>query len=217
MNKQFVIIMAIAVALFGGIIFTQKKSDNSQTSSVEPSSYTYGVDPEAVDDAAVVVNLTEYGDFQCPGCGSYFPVVKEIKEKYKDQLTFQFRNFPLTSLHPNAFAAHRSAVAAGNQEKFFEMHDLLYERQAAWSSSTNPSQVFRGYAEELGLDMEKYDVDVASEATNAIIQADLSAGRALNITGTPTFLIDGEVIETPSSIEAFEQVIEDALETKKTS
>lgn len=216
MSKQFIIILVALVALFGGILFMQRNADQTPEVTADPSTHLFGVNPEEAEDPNVVVNLTEYGDFQCPACGSYYPIVKEVKEKYADQITFQFRHFPIVSSHPNAMAAHRAAEAAANQGKFWEMHDLLYERQQSWTNDSNPASVFRGYAQELGLNMEQYDTDVPSRETNAVIQADIQAGKDLNVQGTPTFILDGKLIESPKSIEEFDQLIEDAIAQKTT-
>lgn len=219
MNKQFVIILIAVFAVFGGILFTQKNNGeetSTNSASAQPESHYYGVDPDATEDPASVVNVTEFGDFQCPACAAYHPIVSQIKEKYKDQITFQFKNFPLVSIHPNAMAGHRAAEAAGLQGKFWEMHDMLYENQQAWSSGNNPAVTFRGYAESLELDMERYDTDVSSREVNTAVQDDIKDGEALNIQGTPGFVIDGKLIENPKSIEEFEKIIEDAIAQKTT-
>ncbi len=209
--------MVACVAIFGGILFSQKKSNPSSSVTAEPSTHIYGVDPSQAPDPELVVNLTEYGDFECPGCFSYYPIFKQLKEQYKDQITFQFRNFPLTQIHPVAMAAHRAAEAASNQGKFWEMHDIIYERQKSWTGTNTAAQTFRGYAEELNLDMEQYDADVISEKTNAVIQADIKAGQDLRVNSTPTFVLDGQVIELPTSYEQFEQIIKDAIAKKSTT
>lgn len=219
MNKQFVIILIAIFALFGGVLFLQKNDDSgpSTTATGQPGNHYYGINPEEAEDPDAVVNLTEYGDFQCPACGSYYPIVKQVKEKYKDQITFQFKNFPLVAIHPNAMAGHRAAEAAALQGKFWEMHDMLYEQQQSWSSSNNPAEIFRGYAETIGLDMTQYDTDVSSREVNTAIQEDIKEGEALNVQGTPGFVLDGQLIENPKSIEEFDQLIEDAIAKKTTS
>jgi protein-disulfide isomerase len=172
------------------------KKDSKTTVDAKPTNHVFGEGK-----SGVVVK--EYADFQCPGCGSFYPVVKQIKEKYKDQITFQFVNFPLGQIHQNALAAHRAAHAANNQGKFWEMHDLLYENQNAWSTSTNISRDLEVYANQLNLDIAKYRTDFASAETNSIIQADIKTGQELKITGTPTFYIDGKQIEDNNTISTF--------------
>lgn len=168
-----------------------------------------------------IVTVTEYADFQCPGCASFFPIIDEIKEQFKDQIRFEFKHFPLVTIHPNAVAAHRAAEAAGRQGKFWEMHDLLYERQSSWSTITNPSDVFRGYAEQLDLDMEQYDSEVNSAEILSTINADTSQGKNLGVSGTPSFFIDGESIPDPTTtintVEAFSARIQEAIDAKTDS
>ena len=154
--------------------------------------------------------MVEYGDFQWPACANYFPLIKQVEEKYADKVSFQFRHFPLIQIHPNAMAASRAAEAAGNQGKFFEMHDMLYENQ-----DSNPTSVFENYASQLGLDMSKYQTDVGSQETNAVINADLKAGQAAGVNSTPTFYLDGKKIESnPQTADEFYKLIDEALAAK---
>jgi protein-disulfide isomerase len=119
-----------------------------------------------------------------------------VQAKFNSEMTFQFRNLPLTSIHPNAFAAARAAEAAGLQNKYFEMHDKLYEGQSAWSSSTSPVKIFQDYAKALGLDMTKFNSDYSSSRVNTAINADLDAFKKTGKPqGTPSIFINGENIE----------------------
>ncbi len=207
MNKRFLIIFAIIIVGFLGLVMLGKKNDKStDNSAAQTSSHTQGTG---------AVTFVEFGDFQCPACGSYYPLVKAVKEKYGDQITFQFKHFPIVSIHPNAMSAHRAAEAAGMQGKFFEMHDMLYERQQAWTSGTGVSSIFEGYAAELGLDMEKYKQDVVSSVIQGIINADIKEGQALPVSATPTFVIDGKKIEnSPRDVDGFSALIDEALKAK---
>lgn len=207
MSKRFLLVMALITALFVGLLFINKKEAGAPSVSGQVTNHVYGEGKSGV-------NVTEYGDFECPACYQYYPVFKQLKEKYKDQVTFQFRHFPIVSIHPKAMAAHRAAEAAGRQGKFWEMHDILYEQQNSWKEVPNQATVFEGYATQLGLDMEKFKQDVTSGSVAADIQADIKAGEDAGATGTPTFLIDGIRIDNPNSIEAFEKLIEDAIATK---
>jgi len=211
MNKRFLIIMTLFAAVFIGLIFVNKKSTTT-TTNVEQNTtnHTYGNGKKGI-------TLVEYGDFQCPACGNYYVIVKQIKEKYKDDVAFQFRHFPLVSAHQNAMVAARAAEAASNQDKFWEMHDLLYENQNYWSSSSSAVKIFEGYAASLSLDIVRFRQDAASEDANTKIQADFKAGKDAGVTSTPSFILNGKIIENPQSLEAFEKVIEDAIKAKSTS
>ena len=206
MNKQFLIIVTVIVAaLIGVFIFTSKdESDPNGSQSGNTSNHTQGAGNKKV-------TLTEYGDFQCPACGQYYPILKEVKKFYGDDIKFEFKHFPLIQIHPNAFAAHRAAEAAGLQGKFFEMHDLLYENQQSWVSQSNPNSVFESFATQLGLDINKFKADSASEAVSNTINADIKAGQALGANSTPTFLINGEKIDSPKDVAGFKELIDQAI------
>ncbi len=207
--KQIIIGVIAVVAILGGAIIFGKNDDTS-TSDGAPSNYVYG-NPDAE------VTLVEYGDFECPACGAFFPIVEQIKEEYKDKIRFEFRHFPLVQIHQNAQAAHRAAQAAGNQGKFWEMYTILYERQANWRSNGSgslASSVFEGYAEEIGLDVDRFKADVAASDTLATINADVERGKADGVEGTPSFFLNGKKIEdttTIDTIEEFRAIINEAL------
>lgn len=190
MDKRFVIALAVILGIFVGYVYTVKNDDSktSKTTVTSVSNHTRGAGVKKV-------TLTEYGDFQCPVCAQYYPIVKQIEQKYGDDITFVYRNFPLDSIHPNARAAHRAAEAAGKQGKFFDMYDLLYTNQSSWSLSTNSASVFEGYATQLSLDLSKFKADFISEETNATINADAAEGKKLGVTGTPGFFLNGRALE----------------------
>lgn len=213
MKSRFSLILIACVIVFGGILFVSKKDaaapKNADGSPVQPTNHVRG-------DNTKGVTLVEYGDFQCPACGGYYPIVEQVFEKYKNDISFQFVNFPIATIHPNAVLAHRSAEAAGNQGKFWEMYNLLYQNQQSWTnlSAAQAGTSFRSYAESLKLDMNKFDTDQKSQATNSIINADVSKGKAAGVSGTPTFFINGKKIENPSDLEAFNKLIEEAIAAK---
>lgn len=208
MSKQFLVVIAVIILGLFGILALTKKSDNtggsgSQTS--QGSNHTTGASNKGV-------TLVEYGDFQCPACKSFYPLVKQIKKVYGDDITFQFMHFPLTQIHPNAMAAARAAEAAGSQGKFFEMHDLLYENQEAWSQLSNPVETFESYAQQLELNLDQFKADVASAQTGAIINADIKSAQGVGASSTPTFVLNGQRLEkNPSSLEEFKQLINDEI------
>ncbi len=215
MSNRFLVILVACAAIFAGLLFAGKKQANAPTSngnsSVQASNHVQGK-------GTTGVVLVEYGDFQCPACGAYYPIVKQVKQKFGDQITFQFRNFPLIQIHQNAMAAHRAAEAANKQNKFFEMHDMLYERQKSWEQVTNPMPIFESYAQELGLNVGQFKSDVSSSAINDIIQADIREGQALKATSTPTFVLNGKKLDTnPRDFESFSKLIEDAIKAKSGS
>lgn len=205
MNSRFTLIVIALLIGFAGIFwFTKNKDAPAVQTSNQPTSHTQGAGNKKV-------TLTEYGDFECPACGQYYPIIKLVKDTYKDDITFQFRHFPLVQIHQLAMSAHRAAEAAGKQGKFFEMHDLLYESQNSWKSSTNPTSLFESYATQLELNLDQFRQDVASEAVNDAINADIQEGQKLGATATPTFAINGKRIEeNPRDFEGFKKLIDEA-------
>jgi protein-disulfide isomerase len=144
----------------------------------------------------------EYGDYQCPICGLYYPTIKQVQEKYGDAITFQFRNLPLPQIHQNAFAAARAAEAAGLQNKYWEMHDLLYEGQSSWSSISNPMNYFESYAKQIGLDVNQFRTDFSSSKVNNLINADIAEfAKTKNEQATPTFFLNGTKIDNTKLVD----------------
>lgn len=206
--KQVIIAVLVIVGIIAGASFFGKDKEVALGAS---SNNWYGQEQG-------VITLTEYADFQCPACASFFPLVSQIKEQFKDKIRFEFKHFPLVQIHPNATTAHRAGQAAALQNKFWEMHDLLYQNQQAWQSSSNAGAIFEQYAAEINLDMVKYTADVASSDVLAAINSDIDAGKQLNVNSTPTFFIDGKLIEdtsTIASVDAFATVIQAAIDAKQ--
>jgi len=137
--------------------------------------------------SSAVIELVEYGDYQCPHCGRAYPIVKKIQQALGDRLKFVFRNFPLTNIHADAMNAAVAAEAAGIQGKFWEMHDLIYENQDQLSES-----YLFSYAQQLGLNVEQFQNDMVSEAVISKVEDDFESGMRSGVNGTPSFFINGE-------------------------
>jgi protein-disulfide isomerase len=132
------------------------------------------------------VTLVEYGDYECPYCGAAYPIVKQIQGQMGDRLQFVFRNFPITTSHPHAEQAAEAAETAASQEKFWEMHDVLYENQRHLEDED-----LRSYAAQLGLDVEMFERELAEHVHAARVRADFMSGVRSGVNGTPTFYING--------------------------
>ncbi len=216
MNKtKWIIFAIIVVALFGGILWLNKS--NEKTFTGDPTKivldgpiadHVFGTDAQKV-------TLIEYGDYQCPACGAMHQSVKDITTDYRDKLTFIFRNFPLTSIHPNALASSASAEAAGLQGKFWEMHDALYQTQQSWSSASADQRtaVFEGLAGQLGLDQAKFKSDLTNKDIGDKISRDRSIAGKFSVSQTPTFTLNGKKLEPSISTngDALRKAVEDAL------
>jgi len=132
------------------------------------------------------VTLVEYGDYECPYCGSAYPIVKQVQKNLGNKLRFIFRNFPITQIHPHAQHAAEAAEAAAAQNKFWEMHDYLYEHQQALDDNH-----LEKYASKLRLDIIKFNHDMASHTYAQRVREDFLSGVRSGVNGTPTFYING--------------------------
>lgn len=196
MSKQFWAILLVIVAVFIGIVAFSGKKDGGTTSKATATNHVEGTNSTGV-------KLVEYGDYQCPVCGLYYSAVKQVAATYNDKIQFQFRNLPLTSLHPNAFAGARAAEAAGYQGKYWQMHDMLYENQNSWSQASNPTTFFNNYAKSLGLNVTQFTKDYASTKTNDAINADLAAfDKTGDEKATPTFYLNSKKVDLAQLVDS---------------
>ncbi|MEK7633002.1 MAG: thioredoxin domain-containing protein [Patescibacteria group bacterium] len=203
-------ILAAIVVIVAGMAWI----GNAQDRAKEPQKLEVAANDndwfEGGKDASVV--LVEYSDFQCPACGAYFPVMKGLQEAYGDKLKIVYRNYPLASIHANAQLAAQAAEAAGIQEQFFLMHDLLFGNQQTWSTETDPTNTFIGYATSIGLDVEKFKTDLTSDEAFESVKDDIRSGDKSNVDSTPTFFLNGVRIEkNPQGLEPFKVLIDAAL------
>jgi protein-disulfide isomerase len=140
------------------------------------------------------VVLEEYGDYQCPPCGQLYPDLKQIEKEYGNQVQIVFHHFPLMKIHKNALIAAHAAEAGRNQNKFWEIHDLLYRNQKEWSELADPRPVFVSYAKQLGLNLDVFSRDLESNVIDQRISADIQRGTAQGVTGTPTVFLDSHLV-----------------------
>jgi protein-disulfide isomerase len=152
------------------------------------------------------LRIVEFGDYQCPACGYYHPIVKGIMEEFSDDVYFVFRHFPLVNAHQFATMAASAAEAAGRQGKYWEMHDLIMSNQQTWSRGM-ASSTFLRYARELGLNDVQFQQDVRNPEILAKIERDFNTGIQLNINSVPSFFFNGVLVQTPRSPEAFRELV----------
>ncbi len=189
----------LAVLLIGAaVVYSNQAGEKANENLV--------IEPHIKGNPEASVTLTEYSDFQCPACQQFYPVLKEVLGMHEGKIRFEYKHFPLISIHPHAVAGGRAAEAAGQQGKFFEMHDKLFENQETWSKSSNPQPFFLQYAEELGLDMDKFKTHLRSSALRDQVMAGYEEARELGLSGTPTFFLNGEQMEFATFDEFAEQV-----------
>lgn len=161
-------------------------------------------------DREAKVTLVEYGDFQCPSCATYEPILKRLLEETPAGLRIVFRHFPLVQIHKNALPSSKAAEAAGKQGKFWDMHDILFETQSDWDNLGNPKDKFIEYAKRLELDEQKFTDDYESKEISVKIDADTLSGNNLKVNATPTFYLNGKFIQ-PRSYEQFKKLADDEI------
>lgn len=182
-------------------------SDDAPSGEVDMAAL---IDDDAIKgnpDAPVII--VEWSDFECPFCSRFYSqTLSQIEEEYIDtgKVKLIYRDFPLNSIHPNAQKAAEAAECAGEQGSYFEMHDKLFEDGVAGGSST-----YKGYAEELGLNTDEFNACLDSGAMTDEVAQDLRDGQAAGVTGTPGFMIDGELVKGAQPFSAFKQIIDRKL------
>jgi protein-disulfide isomerase len=185
-----------AVAIGGGAALYRAKRPRPLTIPKErialPATESRGVHMLGPADAPVT--LEEYGDFQCPPCGKLSEPINEIQRDYNRQVRLIFRNFPLVN-HQYAREAAYAAEAAGLQDRFWQMHDLLYKEQAVWSNSTDARALFNAYAGYIGLNIERFKIDIDSDKVKERVAADQKQGVSLGIKNTPTIFVNNKQID----------------------
>jgi protein-disulfide isomerase len=160
------------------------------------------------------VTVEEFADFQCPTCGVKHPMMKELTSIYGTRIRFIFRNYPLAiPAHDKAYDAAVAAEAAGLQGRFWDMQNLLFTNQQAWSSNPDYRRLWEGYASQIGLDTEKWKSDMAGLNAKSRVDADLQRGRALQINSTPSVFVNGMLIPFEQmTIEGMRAVIDGELQ-----
>jgi len=206
-KRVFFILLSLALLFFLGKNFgnllTTPQEDTPKGVELRQDDWVRGKA-----DARVV--LIEYSDFQCPACGFYKPIVQSLLSEFEGELKLVYRHFPLTNIHKNALLAAKVAEAAGLQGKFWEMHDLLFEKREEWENLGN-EEIFLQYAESLGLDKEKFEKDLNSKEVEEKVFRDIQSANALRLNSTPSFFLQGKKI-SPRSVEDFRNMIKKEIE-----
>ncbi len=208
MTQETKVIIGIAVAtlliLIDGIFFSSNgQQPNANPSLADTAILTRNANHKITARNAKVV-IVEFADFQCPACRQAHPVLKQILDEYKGKVTFIYRHFPLPQ-HQNAVLA---AEAAGEQGKFWEMHNILYERQNEWSESNNVSEIFTTYAKELKIDTSSFTTALKNNKYDDTILKDKSGGIALGVNSTPTLFLNSKKITVGVDYQSLKITIE---------
>jgi len=213
----FVIVAVVALTTFGSgtVLYRAKRpqlhnipeSQSVLAKGDKESAHIRG-NPDAP------VTLEEFGDFQCPPCGSFASFIGELLKEYDSRLRVVFRNFPLSG-HEHAREAAQAAEAAGLQGKFWEMYDTLYREQSLWSNASNARELFESYAGTLGLDVDQFKKDMDGDRVRERIDSDHALADFLGVKVTPTLFINNRAIDPKDkNPEGVRAAINAALEEK---
>lgn len=210
LSQAWAAIVLISILSIGGTFFlfgcgggTNEAGPGGENLSSDPLDANKGWSKGAEQAKVVII---EFSDFQCPFCAKVQPTLDGVLEIYGDRVRLIYRHFPLTKIHPDALKAAVAAEAAGNQGKFWEMHDKLYQNQEKLTVND-----LRKYAQELGLDMERFDKDLDSPQLEEKVLQDKADGLKAGVKGTPGFFINGTYISGNQPFEKFKELIEAEL------
>lgn len=199
MNKKviqsvaFIAFIGVAItALYYGGVFGNSSTDTAESNTQR---------------TAQKVHILKYSDYQCPACKAYIPLQEQLKAEFGDMIEIEYRYFPLQG-HQYADLAARAAEAARQQDRFKEMHDLIFEYQEQWSQG-GARDYFFDFAEQIGLDMEQFESDLESEEVQQTVNSQLQEGMRRTVNSTPTFFLNGQKLrQNPQSYEQFKAIVE---------
>jgi protein-disulfide isomerase len=204
----FIIVGVVALATLGsGALLYQAKrphlltipTDTTMSGKSAVEAIHIRGNPEAP------VTLEEFGDYQCPPCGSAAVFIDQLVKEYHPNLKLVFRNLPLP-VHKYAREAALAAEAAGLQSRYWEMHDVLYREQAVWSKADNPRDLFDSYAGMIGLNLNQFKKDMESEKARERVESDQERANSLGVRSTPTVFINNQEVapneKTPNGLRA---------------
>jgi protein-disulfide isomerase len=194
----FIIVLGVGLATFGSGAMLYRAKHSQLQAIPEDKALPAGTASESMHvrgNPNAPVTLEEFGDFQCPPCGSFAAFAEELLKEYDSRVRLIFRSFPL-SVHEHAREASLAAEAAGLQGHFWEMHDVLYREQAAWSKAPNTRELFESYAGTIGLNVDQFKKDMDGEQAKARVDADKARAESLGINLTPTLYINGQPVDS---------------------
>jgi formate-nitrite transporter family protein len=209
--KNVPLLIGTIVATLGlvvGIVFFFSKATQPQQ-AVDPVSLIPDKAHSKGPDNAVVT-IVEFSDFQCPACKATQPLLDQILTQYPDKVRLVYRHYPLYSIHKYADLGARAAEAAAEDNKFWEYHDLLFDRQGEWSVLSNETEVqdkLGAYAEELGIDKAIFLERIQSDRIKSLVTQDVAKGGQLNIQATPTLFVNGQPTSAPQLLAEVESRI----------
>jgi len=208
LKKGLVGLLTLIVLFFGGY---KVWSWMNTPSAIPQNIFEIGEDDWVKGNVESSLTLIEYADYECPVCAVYFNDVNKLVAEFGNDFKLIYRHFPLVSIHKNAIPSAKAAEAAGKQNMFWEMSELLFAKHEDWADERNPLDIFVSYADELGLDTEKFKSDYESSEISDKVNSDLTSANQLRLNQTPTFFLNGEKIENPQGYEEFKKLLEKAI------
>ncbi|MPZ59933.1 MAG: thioredoxin domain-containing protein [Propionibacteriales bacterium] len=202
-NLKIALIIGAIVAAVVGYVLYQGGDDVPAAGGPDAADQSELLTPEArmLSDAENTdVAFVEFLDFECPGCASLYPLVEDLRQEYGDRLDFAIRYLPL-DMHPNAVPAAAAVEAAhriGDHDAFLRMYQLMFSNQSVWAGEDDPDEIFRGYAREIGLDVEEFDRLRGSEQVLGVVNRSGAQAAEIGVEGTPTMFLDGERLDPES-------------------
>jgi protein-disulfide isomerase len=196
-----IIALVILLAIFG--------NSSSDTNATLESNITTNDHTDGFSNAKI--KIVTYSDFQCPGCASTYPMTKQLVAAFPEDVSLTYRHYPLRQIHTNAQLAGQATEAASMQDNFWEMHDVLFNTQNQWSNLGDPTEFFTKLAESIGLDVVQFTTDLTSAEATESVNNDYNDANKMNLPGTPSFFINGTLIEHPGSYAGFKSLIEAEL------
>src|SRR5439155_26324245 len=196
----FIIVALVGLLAVGGgaFLYRAKRSANPTPKISKTETLPSGESIHALGPANAAVTLEEFGDFQCPPCGALSGPINQLEKDYRPRLRVTFRHFPLVT-HAHAQEAGCAAEAAGMQDRFWEMHDLLYREQAVWSKAADAPTLFNSYAGMLGLNLDRFKKDMDSDQVKTRVASDQKRGVELGVKSTPTIFVNNREV-APTSL-----------------
>ncbi len=209
-NISIIGIIVACVVLFGGLYaMTRPSTAPEQLTADQAALLAVQANDHTVGPKDAKVTVIEYYDFECPPCGSYYPILKELEKQHPD-VQFVYRYFPLSG-HLNAMNAALAAEAAAQQGKFAEMKNIIFDNQDEWGGKDSAdASLFVKYAEQIGLNMSAWESARTSDAVAERVQSSVTTGVTVGVRGTPTFFLNGAPLDTPRSLEEFSKLLTDA-------
>ncbi len=206
MKKLYAIIGGLvgSVLIIWGLIFI-----------AQGESYDLAIVDPAIGPNEAPILIEEFSDFECPACGANAPILKEALQEYPTQVKFVYKDFPLSSIHPQAREAAAGVLCAAQQGKFQEFHDGVFAEQSTWSGETGDITPYLAtLVDEQGIDKAEWETCIASRQAKKAVDADFSEGRSRGVNSTPTFFLNGELVQTPQSVFQWIQLINTELEAQ---